>query len=262
MSLAEPLTGLMRSAGLCSRGREHGRAEVPGWSAPTRPPSRRALRLEPTGALETLRLVGGSHRLARAPRGDGHVVIDLPGWQAPEASMAPLRGYLRLLGYDARGWGLGTNAGDPEGDTRRFVAIAERAAEESGAPVSLVGWSLGGVIARETARERPDLVRRVVTFGTPALGGPSYTVGAQSWGEEVCAEAERVTAQRDAADPLRVPVTAIFSRRDGVVSWRACVDRTSPGADHVEVGSTHLGLGLDPDVWHVVSQRLARPHAV
>ena len=260
--VARGLTAASRAVGMRSRSREHGAAEVPGWDPPTAPPSTRALRAEPLGALEAARLLAAAPRLLRAPRGDGHVVLDLPGWKAPEVSLAPLRGYLRHLGYDARAWGLGTNEGDPEGDAERFLGVVERAVAESGGPVSLVGWSLGGVIARETTRARPDLVRRVVTFGTPALGGPSYTVGAQSWGEEVCAEAARVVAQRDSDDPLRVPVTAIFSRRDGVVAWRACLDRSAPAAENVEVRSTHLGLGLDPDVWETVARRLAVPAAV
>ena len=114
----------------------------------------------------------------------------------------------------------------------------------------------GGVLAREVARTRPTLVRRVVTYGTPAVGGPTYTAGAATWGEEACARAAELTEQWDRDTPISVPVTALFSRRDGVV------DRTSRAVENVEVGSRHLGMGTDPDVWSVVADRLARPDAL
>ena len=209
---------------------------------------------EARAVLEVARLVRAAPWLARAPRG-GSRVIDLPGWRAPEASNLPLRLFLRALGHDPRPWGLGTNLGDPEGDAERLV---ERLRAERGAdPVALVGWSLGGVVAREVARALPDRVSRVVTFGSPIVGGPSYTFAASRYPEE---ERRRITAlirQLDADRPIEVPITAIYSRRDGVVDWRACVDHASPRVEHVEVGSTHLGLGLDPDVWWTVAQALA-----
>lgn len=84
-----------------------------------------------------------------------------------------MRAYLRALGYDTRGWGLGTNTGDPRLDVERLARIVLRLADDTGSPVSLVGWSLGGVIAREVARREPDAVRRVINYGTPVVGGPS-----------------------------------------------------------------------------------------
>ena len=161
------------------------------------------------------------------------MVIDIPGWQAPEASGLPLRRYLSWLGYDARGWTFGKNLGDPARDAARLTESVTAITDESGRPVSLVGWSLGGVIAREVARRRPELVRRVITYGTPVVGGP---------------------IQR----PIKVPLTVVYSRRDGIVAWPACLDRTSPDVEHVEVRSTHVGMGVDPDVWAVVAERLHR----
>jgi pimeloyl-ACP methyl ester carboxylesterase len=125
--------------------------------------------------------------------------------------------------------------------------------------VSLVGWSLGGVVVREVARRRPDLVSQVITVGTPLVGGTSHTAGA--WISRG-ADARRVAAYAGRPEreyPLEVPVTIIVSRRDGVVSWRSCVDHHSPRAEHVEVGSTHLGMVLDPDVWLTIARRLGDP---
>ncbi len=213
---------------------------------------------ESTSPLESARLLGAARRLSRMPRGDGHVVVDVPGWRAPELSGLPLRRYLAWLGYDARGWGFGTNTGNPVRDARRLTEAVAELAESSGRPVSLVGWSLGGVISREVARERPELVRRVITYGTPVVGGPNHTAVAGAYSHEVRDEASRVTAQLHASRPITVPLTVMYSRRDGIVSWRACLDRHSPDVEHVEIRSSHIGMGVDPDVWGVVATRLAR----
>ncbi len=247
---------LLSGVGVTTRARD-----VPDVSTaplPEETPSWWRLAVESTSALEAARLVAARRRLSSMPRGDGRVVIDIPGWRAPEVSGLPVRRYLSWLGYDARGWGLGTNTGDPERDARLLAETVVELAAESGRAVSLVGWSLGGVIAREVARRRPDLVHRVVTYGTPVVGGPSFTAVAGRYSHEVRRHATRVTARLDADRPIRVPITVVYSRRDGIVSWEACLDRNSPDVEHVEVRSTHLGMGVDPDVWGVVATRLAR----
>jgi pimeloyl-ACP methyl ester carboxylesterase len=210
-------------------------------------------------ALLPARLLLDAPALARAPRGDGGPVVDVPGWRAPELTMAPLRGYLRWLGYDARGWGGGTNLGDPRASARTLAERVREVHAETGRRVALVGWSLGGVVARGVARREPALVRRVVTYGTPVVGGPAWTVGASSFGPSQSRRISRTAERVERRDPIRVPVTAIYTRRDAVVSWPACIDRFTPGVRHVEVSSTHLGLGLDPDVWRIVADQLAEP---
>ncbi len=250
-----PTRALMTS-GLLSRARE--RPEVGLLARPATPPSPRTALTELTSGLAATRLVAATPRLLRAPRGDGHVVVDIPGWRAPELSGAPMRAYLRALGYDARGWGLGTNTGDPRRDVERLARIVLRLTDEAGAPVSLVGWSLGGVIAREVARREPDAVRRVITYGTPVVGGARFTAVARAYGPGDSEAADVLARRLDTESPIRVPLTAIFTRRDGIVSWPACIDRSSPFVEHVEVSSTHIGMGLDPDVWAIVADRLAR----
>jgi len=171
--------------------------------------------------------------------------------------MLPIRNYLRWLGYDSRTWGLGTNRGDVESDVERIIESAISAADETGRPVSFVGWSLGGVIAREVAREIPELVSQLVTFGSPVVGGPSHTLAARSYSAEARYRAEQRIEELDRDNPLAVPITAIFTRRDGVVNWRACIDRKTAGVKHIEVGSSHVGLGIDPDVWQATAEALA-----
>lgn len=172
--------------------------------------------------------------------------------------MAPVRGYLRYLGYDARPWGLGVNDGSVEDSLEVFVDRVREAWEEGdGRPVCLIGWSYGGVVARETARRVPDAVRHVFTYGTPVVGGPTYTLGASEHTREALAAAAEKQRLLDERDPIRVPITAFFSRSDHVVHWPSTIDRTSLSVEHISVGSTHLSLGIDPDVWAIIARRLA-----
>lgn len=171
--------------------------------------------------------------------------------------MAPIRWFLRSKGHDTRSWGLGRNPGNPEKMRHVFIEKLEPMVEQAGRPANLVAWSLGGVIARETARLRPDLVHRVVCYGSPLIGGPKYTAGAGQAGQAACDRIEALQEQLDRESPVTVPVTTVFSRRDGIVDWRASLDHYTPSADHVEVQSTHVGLGIDPDVWMAVAVALA-----
>jgi pimeloyl-ACP methyl ester carboxylesterase len=232
-------------------------ATPPEAELPAAPPTAAGIRAEWRAGLQVARLVAATPRLARTPRGDGGPVVLVPGWRSPEASMALLRTYLRSRGHDARHWGFGVNLGAPERDARRLAERVATLAEDAGGPVALVGWSLGGVVARETARLAPATISQVITYGTPVVGGPTHTVGAASYDERESARIAALAAKLDRYHPIGVPVTAIFTRRDVVVSWAACIDRTNPHVRHVEVDSTHFGLGIDPDVWVEVAERLA-----
>jgi pimeloyl-ACP methyl ester carboxylesterase len=223
------------------------------------PPSRLGLWREPFGVLELPRLLWNARDLARVPRGAGEPVMVLPGYSASDASTFLLRSYLQLLGYSVFGWGLGRNSGNVPVLIPRVVGRVDSLAAQTGQNVRLVGWSLGGYLAREAARERPSKIERVVTLGSPVVGGPKYTVVGRYYAQQGydLDEIEAAVAKRDRT-PLRVPVTAVYSRADGVVAWRACIDSTNEGVEHVEVTTTHLGLGLAPEVYRVIAERLAR----
>lgn len=217
-----------------------------------------ALLGEGFSGLEGLRLAGQWRQLTALAGGSGTVLL-CPGWQTPEISMLPLERFLRQLGYDARPWGIGRNDGHV---AELIPRLADRAAEEAAradGPVVLLGWSLGGYIAREAARELPEVVRRVITLGSPVVGGPKYTHVAPFYrlqGEDLDAIEEEV--ERRAAKPLAVPVHALYSRLDGIVSWEACVDHREALTENVEVRTTHFGFGVSPDVYRIVADRLAR----
>lgn len=228
---------------------------------PEGPPARGRLVGEIATALQPARLAFQGPRLIAAPRGAGRTAMLFPGWKAPESSMWPIGTYLDRLGHRTTGWGLGTNRGTVEAFRDELVQKVPELVERGGRPINLVGWSLGGVVAREVARVLPDQINRLVTFGTPAVGGPTYTIGAASFGEEESTRIRELQQELDATDPIRVPITAIFTRRDAAVDWRACIDRSSVDVTMVEVSSTHIGLGLDPDVWRTVARALTEPRS-
>ena len=225
--------------------------------APQGPPPRIRLLSDLDTAVQPARLALASRRLLSAPRGTGRTTVVLPGWKAPEASVRPIVAYLATRNHAARTWGLGVNTGEVEQLRDTLIERLRRVAQDDGRAINLVGWSLGGVIAREIARALPDEVHRVVTYGSPAVGGPTHTIGAANAGPEECARITALQEELDANDPIRVPVTAIFTRRDGAVDWRSCIDRSSRDVTMVEVGSGHVALGFDPDVWLAVAGALA-----
>jgi pimeloyl-ACP methyl ester carboxylesterase len=195
--------------------------------------------------------------LAAAPRGDGHGVLVLPGLLATDLSTGPLRQFLRWLGYDVQGWSLGRNVGPTDavldGLPRALAALADRA----GGPVSVVGWSLGGIYARELARQDPGRVRQVITLGSPLTSTESHADGVyQSWRHRH-AEPARVPTAEQAGRPLPVPSTAVYSRQDGIVAWSACQAPATAQHENVEVRCSHLGFGVDPATWWLIADRLA-----
>ena len=230
----------------------------PNAPSPTRPrPSPRFLLDELQDLTELRRSLPSLPRLLRLPKRREHAVILIPGWKMPEETLYALRTYLRALGYDAHGWGLGTNQGKPEEDSQRMLPRVQDAYARFGKKVTLVGWSLGGVIAREVARLLPHQVERVITLATPVVGGPTYTLGADAWGAAECLRIARGVAELDATNPIQVPVVAFYTKRDRVVSWPACIDRTSQDVSHIQVRSTHFSIGFDPDVWRLIVDSLA-----
>lgn len=200
--------------------------------------------------------------LARGPRGDGHRVLVLPGFTADDRSTRPMRWFLRRLGYRPSGWRLGRNLGPTQ---RVLQGMAERfdALSADGAPISLVGWSLGGIYARELARLRPHQVRLVITMGSPFrldLGGASNARGLYELIGAVQGDRVRIDrSQLTDRGPLPVPSTAIYTRTDGVVPWRSSMEPDGPQCESIEVRGSHSGLGHNPKVLQIVADRLAQP---
>ena len=198
---------------------------------------------------------------ALAPRGDGHPVLVLPGLVTSDRSTVPLRTFLKSKGFDAHGWELGRNYGPLPGIERGMVDRIRKLADGSGEKVSLVGWSLGGVYARQLAKMLPDEVRCVVTLGSPFGGDPRAT---NAWRLYELTSGHKVDDRERhmggaIADAPPVPTTAIFSRTDGICAWRACMELEGPITENIEVEASHCGLGHHPAAIYAVCDRLAQP---
>jgi pimeloyl-ACP methyl ester carboxylesterase len=207
---------------------------------PARPTRRRRTGLlgvtEPVRALASAgAFAAGLPLLQLAPRGDAHPVLVLPGLMASDVSTRVLRVWLRRLGYPVVGWELGRNRGPTREVQDALPRLLDRLAAEHGTAVSIVGQSLGGIFARSLARKAPRQVRLVVSLGSP------------------------FSARKSLAAPLLIPSTAVYSRWDGVVDWRACRQQPGPRSENVAVHASHLGMGHDPAVLWVIADRLAQP---
>ena len=221
------------------------------------PPTGNKILKESLAVLQLPRLMLRTPRLLRGPVGTKQPVLFLPGLKAGDASNLPMRSYLRQRNFRTFGWELGTNNGDVEGNLPAVIARAEALYDRCKEPLNLVGWSLGGVLARELARERPELVAHVITYGTPVVGGPLYTSVSGVYSQEEREAIAAIVAERNLI-PINVPITALYSKNDGIVAWEACIDTFSPDVENIQVRSSHIGMGIDPDVWEIVASRLAR----
>ena len=228
-------------------------------SEQARAPGPLLLLLEGRAPIELASLVASWPWLRRLPRGDGHPVLVFPGMGANDATTVPLRRFLRKLGYVTSAWGQGLNFGPRPGVLERAADDLRALADKHGRPVSLVGWSLGGIYARELAKRHPGQVRSVITLGTPFTGHPKST---NAWRIYEALTGSKV-GDGDGMAPIRgeppVPTTSIYSRSDGIVSWRCSLNAPSPIAENIEVPSSHVGLGMNPLALYAVADRLAQP---
>ena len=204
--------------------------------------------------------LGALPLLSLAPRGDGHPVLVLPGLVTSDVSTGPLRSFLQRQGYAVRGWGLGRNFGPRPGIVEGMLELLREMHENSGQKVSVVGWSLGGVYARQLAKMEPDRVRSVITLGSPFGGAPKAT---NAWRVYEMVSGKRAADADDTfggalAAPPPVPTTAIFSRTDGICAWQVCVEKPSSLAENIEVQGSHCGLGHNPSVVYAIADRLAQ----
>lgn len=227
-----------------------------------RPPSRTLLLLEGR-ALQEL----GAFWMLRpwmhaAPRGDGHPVLVLPGLLASDLSTRPLRSFLNSHGYKAHGWKQGRNLGLRSGVEHGMLARIDELHERyDGRKISLVGWSLGGIYARQLAKRVPEKVRSVISLGSPFTGSPKATnawrVYEYTSGHKVDERDQHIAGPL--ATPPPVPTTSVFSRSDGICAWQTCLNEESDTVENIEVYGSHCGLGHHPAAVYAVADRLAQP---
>jgi Palmitoyl protein thioesterase len=191
--------------------------------------------------------------------GDGHPVLVIPGFMGSDTSTVILRKFIKNLGYDVYDWGLGRNVGKIE----YIELLLERLDEihqKTGKQISLVGWSLGGVFARQLAKERPDIIRQVITLGSPFAGltepnNASWAYTLITGGQKV-KEINEIFLQ-NLPLPAPVPTTAIYSKEDGIVQWKTCMEKTEDKLhQNIQVHGSHIGLGANPSVLSIIADRL------
>jgi pimeloyl-ACP methyl ester carboxylesterase len=226
------------------------------------PPSMGLYLTEPVrGALQMGILPLAAPWLARAPRGQAHGVLVLPGLMATDMSTGLLRRFVRGLGHTPWGWRLGRNLGPTQPILDGMPRALELLAERTGSPVSVIGWSLGGVYARELARQNSSLVRQVITLGSPF----ALTDRRQSRADGAFRSRAHLHAPgwspswEKLARPIPVQSTAVYSKRDGIVHWHSCIEPASDLHENVEVRCAHLGFGVDPATLWLIADRLAQP---
>ncbi|MEM7016461.1 MAG: alpha/beta fold hydrolase [Pseudomonadota bacterium] len=234
-----------------------------------KPPNRQLLLKEFGCLLDVPRLWMSAPFLACAPRGDGHTVMVLPGLSVDDSSTFTIRRFLKYLGYDAHGWGQGRNVRG----LRHYDEVLAKRLEEMyahhNAPISLIGWSRGGILARELARNHPKQVRQVITLGSPFMNplatntnllkqwfGGNYPIFATEVSKLSEAQQDRVVKMRQ---PLPMPATAVYTRSDGVAAWQSCLEPDSAKTENIEVLTTHAGLVFHSSVLWAIADRLAQP---
>jgi pimeloyl-ACP methyl ester carboxylesterase len=228
-------------------------------STPPRAPGLLKLALEGRAPWEFAALVASAPWLRQLPMGDGHPVIVFPGLGVSDFSTVPMRNFLRARRYDPHPWRQGFNFGPRQGVLEACVDHLKGLHSRTGRTVSLIGWSLGGVYARELAKQFPELVRCVITLGSPFGGHPRATnawrffelvSGQSAHDPEVMAEIRR---------PPPVPTTSIYSRTDGVVAWRCSLNPALPHTENIGLQASHVGMGLNPLTMYLIADRLRQP---
>lgn len=223
-------------------------------------PSLALLAAEPLRAL--IELCAGKVAAPATVRGDGHPVIIYPGLGAGALNTAQLRSYLRSCNLDVHDWEFGVNTG-PDGALHEWldalVAPVRAQHAREGRRVSLVGWSLGGIYAREIAKRCPDAVRQVITLGTPhrSIQGGNHAGTILRWMGGDTSQLTPELAARLAERPP-VPTSSIYSESDGFVSWRGCLEDDAPDVENIAVDASHLGMPTHPEVLRIVANRLVQ----
>jgi pimeloyl-ACP methyl ester carboxylesterase len=231
----------------------------PQRDADARAPSALLLALEGRAFLEWAACVAAWPLLACAARGDGHPVLVLPGLTAGDASTWPLRKYIERCGYAAYPWEQGLNCGPRGGTVRKLLARIRGIERDHGRKVSLVGWSLGGAMARVLAVREPQRVRSVITLGSPLSGNPKTS---NAWRifelvSGVRADDPRLRVLMSRQPP--VPSTSILSKTDGIVAWPSSLIPAGARSENIEVSASHFGMGANPMVLWAIADRLAQP---
>lgn len=198
---------------------------------------------------------------ALAPRGDGQPVLVLPGLTTSDRSTIALRRFLKTKGYPTYGWNMGLNLGPRPGVEAGLIDLVQSLHDKYERKISIVGWSLGGIYARQLGKLMPEKVRQVISLGSPFGGSPKAT---NAWRVYEMASGQAADDGHHhmggaIAAPPPVPTTAIYSKTDGICAWQNCIETKSDIAENIEVKGSHCGLGHHPAAVYAIADRLAQP---
>ncbi len=220
-------------------------------------PPRWGIFRELTGLLELPKNVFGWGK----PLVDGksNPILLVPGYKAGNFSMEVIKKFLIHNNFNAIHWSEDYNNGHVEVMLEKLKSDILLYQDKFHSKIHLVGWSLGGYLSREAARELPDSVQSVITLATPIHGGPKYTIAAKEYiknGFDID-QIEATVTERN-LNPIPVPITSIYTKNDSIIDWKSSIDPHLSEEDHFEVSTTHLGVIWSPDVFHIVSNRLKK----
>lgn len=218
------------------------------------------LMTEPGRALTELSLSYPYKKLyKKETTGDGHPVMILPGFLSTKQSTAVMREFIEDLGYSVFDWGLGRNLGKIE-YTEMLLDTLEELYAKKGQKISLIGWSLGGIFARQLAKEKPDMVRQVITLGSPFrdVTQPNNI----EWVYSLISRGKKASdihpeLLESFSRPIPVPTTSIYSKEDGIVQWKMCIEKEEDDIrQNIQVRGSHIGLGVNASVLAIIADRL------
>ncbi len=207
---------------------------------------------------DVVRFGRASQSLDVMPRGRGEPVLVIPALLTGDEHTYPLRDAIGKLGYSCYGWNAGVNTGVVDRDV---TSVGERVQELSTrheCKVHIVGWSMGGVLARLAARRMPHLVASVVTMGSPVVGGAKYSAVAGYFRYVLGVDNDELAlrAETERAFDVGVPVTALICKDDSWVSPDACVDDSPSRARNIEVDCSHLMMPYNAQVYGHIAEAL------
>lgn len=200
--------------------------------------------------------------LLAAPRSKGVPILVIPGFAMTDKSTAVLRAYLTMLGYNVSGWGLGRNLGAKTIGihNEKLIARLNEFHGEVRQPVILIGWSMGGIMARMISRAAPEKVRQIISLGAPFAGNPFANTVWRTYERLSGHSLDHPVARAQIAEsklPPPVPSLSLFSKSDGIVAWQSCLEPKRPHTGNIEVQSAHCAFGFCPVVLRTVADQLA-----
>ena len=215
---------------------------------------------EPFRAIgERIRVIPFLRKFQCTQKGDGHPVIVIPGFMGNDSSVKLLSGFLNKHGYQSQTWGLGMNFGNLK-DVEELSRRIEKLFQAKGEKISLIGWSLGGVYARQIAKRHPEKIRQVITMCSPFLGADHPNNAA--WLFSLVHGGTKITDLdpnwlADLPSPAPVPTTALYSKTDGVVPWQTCMESVEDAIhQNIEIKGSHIGVIYNKNVLPILIDRL------